>query len=499
MTRSNKLIRPLAYLVALVMAVAAVLLFWPKDDKDDKYQVTAYFDKAIGLFPNSDVNILGVPVGKIQDVEPVGRRVKVTMEVSKEHKIPADAQAQIVPISVISDRFVEFFPAYTGGPILQDGAVLEEDQTQIPAELDDVFKQLKKLLDAIQPGGPGEPGALGELIVELDETFSGHEDDLQGALTEGAQLTRTLAGTKEDLQGILANLDSLFGKLATRSGEFSTLNKNLITVLTAISESRDDLEGTLVNLGDLSAEVTDLARDQGRILEDDLRRLARIVGVALKNGGSVRQSLRWLPVLGWGIENAYHVKDADGKRVDGVDVRDNATSKIECEILDDIPDILDPIKDILEEICEEETGEPGDGGGPALPEPPAEALLPQIPDVDLKIDCDKGVKRVKQQLRRIEELGLPDNVKEELLDPLRKRLKKLAKECKKLAEKIEDPDDLLDDVLEKAPDVGDLPGDVGDTVDGLSGSASGDGVVTAPSDEVEERGWLDNFFGFLGL
>ena len=226
-------------------------LFWPDDGKDDSYTVTAYFEKGIGLFPNSDVNILGVPVGKIKTVEPVGHTVKVTMEVSSDYKIPADATAQIVPISLISDRYVEFAPAYTEGPVLQDGAVIPQERTVIPAELDDVFKQLKKLLDAIQPGGPGEPGALGELIVELDKTFRGKEDDLQGALTEGAQVTRTLASTSDDLQGVLANLDSLFGTLSTRSGEFDTLNKNLITVLTAITESRDDLEGTLVNIGDL--------------------------------------------------------------------------------------------------------------------------------------------------------------------------------------------------------------------------------------------------------
>ena len=104
--KPNKMIRPLAYLTALVMIAASVMLFWPEDKKDDTYQVTAYFEKAIGLFPNSDVNILGVPVGKVQEVEPEGKRVKVTMEVSKEYKVPADAQAQIVPISVISDRFV---------------------------------------------------------------------------------------------------------------------------------------------------------------------------------------------------------------------------------------------------------------------------------------------------------------------------------------------------------------------------------------------------------
>lgn len=491
--RNSKLFKPIAYLIVLVMIGASYLLFWPDDDKkDDTYQVTAYFDKAIGLFPRSDVNVLGVPVGTIQEVEPMGKSVKVTMELSKEYKIPADATAQIVPISLISDRYIEFSPPYTEGPALADGAEIPVERTVIPAELDDVFKQLKKLLDAIQPGRPGEPGALGELIVELDETLSGREDDLQGALTEGAELTDTLAGTKEDLQGLLANLDGLFGKLATRSGDFDTLNKNLILVLTAISESRDDLEGTLVNVGELSAEVTDVVKDEGDLLEQDLRRVARVLRVVLKNEGSVRQSLSWLPILGYTLEKAYNPVSR------AVDVRDNANAKIECEIIPDLPDILDPIKEILEEICKTETGEPGEGGEePPIPIPTPGAIEPTVPDQpDLQIDCSEGVKRVKRQLRRIERLGLPADVKDELLQPLRKQLKQLSKECKKIAEKIDESGGLVDDVLDELPDIP----DANDTTDDLTGSASGTtSAPTSDSDEDENGNWFSDIMGFVGL
>jgi phospholipid/cholesterol/gamma-HCH transport system substrate-binding protein len=490
----RNLIRPLAYLTALVMIVAAVAIFWPEDEKDDKYQVTAYFEKAIGLFENSDVNVLGVPVGKVLEVDPSGHRVKVTMELQKKYKVPADATAQIVPISVISDRFVEFAPAYTGGPVMPDGAVLDVDKTVIPAELDDVFKQLKKLLDAIQPGGPGEPGALGELIVELDQAFSGREDDLQGALTEGARLTDTLASTKEDLQGLLGNLDTLFSKLATRSSEFGTLNENLIIVLTAINESRDDLEGTLENLADLTEEVTDLVRDDGKILEDDLRRAVVVLKTVLKNEQSVRKSLDWLPIVGFGLRNAY-----DPSEVDAVNVRDNLTGKIKCSILDDLPDLLDPIKEILEEICKEETGEPQSSG----PSDPVTATTPQVPIEVSELSCDKGVKRVKKQLKRIDRLGLPDDVKRELLEPLGKRLKKLAKKCDELVDKVEDPDEFLDDLLDdlgNLPDVGDLP-NVQDTLDDtLTGNAAADQFVpTEDAEEEDDRSWVDGVLGFLGL
>ena len=54
-------------------------------------------------------------------------------------------------------------------------------------------KQLKKLLDAIEPGKEGEPGALGDLIVQLNRTLRNRERDLQGTLITGAELTGTLS------------------------------------------------------------------------------------------------------------------------------------------------------------------------------------------------------------------------------------------------------------------------------------------------------------------
>src|SRR5688500_17323176 len=199
----SRYIKPLAVAVVVLLVLGGAALAFVRSG-DETYTVTAYFTKAIGLFENSDVNILGVPVGKVTNVQPDGTRVKVVMEIPTEHKVPTDAFAQIVPISVISDRYVQLHPVYeSGDDYLRDGAVLDVDQTQIPAELDDVFRQLKKLLEAIEPGKKGEPGVLGELIVQLNETLKGREQDLKGTLINASALTGTLADANDDLSELL--------------------------------------------------------------------------------------------------------------------------------------------------------------------------------------------------------------------------------------------------------------------------------------------------------
>lgn len=485
MNDMSRFIKPLSIAVITLLVLGGGYLGYDTiKGEDDTYQVTAYFEKAIGLFPNSDVDILGVPVGKVDSVEPIGSQVKVVMSVDKEHKVPADAIAQIVPISVISDRYVQLAPVYEGGAALEDGAEIPVENTYIPSELDDVFKQLKKLLDAIEPGEEGEPGALGDLIVQLDKTLQDREQDLKGTLITGSQLTSTLADAQEDISGLLTNLNGLFNQLATRANKFGSLNRNMALVMAALAESRDDLEGTLVNLGDLTNEVGSLVKQHGDRLGKDLGLAARIVTTVLENRASVEESLRWLPIVGEGAAKAYNPLYRD------IDVRDNANAKLECELLGPLPD--SPIKDALRDLCREETGEPKSG-------PKLSSSAPPSLDVLRKLDCDDGVRQVTRQLRRVEAVGLPDGVKKELLDPLRKQLRKLKKKCREMGEEIKDQGLLeeLEEGIGGLPDLNEPP----EGIDDLTGNA---GIRPVPSTEgpsIWSRfgSWLGGFVSYLGV
>ena len=62
------------------------------------------------------MRILGVAVGKVTEVTPKGDKVEVEFEFDGKYKVPADAKAAVVAPSLVSDRYVQLLPAYTGGP-----------------------------------------------------------------------------------------------------------------------------------------------------------------------------------------------------------------------------------------------------------------------------------------------------------------------------------------------------------------------------------------------
>jgi virulence factor Mce-like protein len=508
----SKLVKFLTSLItALCVLGVGVVLYIQVAGDDDTYEVTAYFEKAIGLFENSDVTILGVPVGKISKVEPQGDVVRVEMTIDSQYKIPADTHAEIVPISVISDRYIEF-DVYQGGPTLKDGAELTVADTEIPAELDDVFLQLKKLLDALKPDGEGRLGSLGELIVALNQALEGREQDLKGTLVQGAQLTQTLSRARGDISGLLINLDALFKKLAPRAGSIATLNKNFATVMRFLVESRSDIEGTLAGLGDITTELGDLVKDDGAQLASLLRRAAKITPVVLRNQESMEMSLAWLGVVGEGLGNAYH-----GGEFKSTDVRSNRVTAGNCEDLDDLPidpsDFPPPLDDLIQDlidqlenqICPAAPSGPQPQTGPDLSTPPTTPPQPEDVLPDLKVDCDKGVKKVKRQIRRIEEIGIPEDVREGITGPLRDNLEELAKKCRELGDILEDPDaldELLDDLPDELKELLQPPPDgidSSDPLDGLGGSAAGTAPVAPTDTDEEDDSWFEGVMNFLGV
>src|SRR3546814_18415231 len=87
--------RLLAALAALLVIAAAAFAInrWVLDE--DRTEVVALFDSTVGLYPGSDVQVLGVPVGTVTKVEPKDDHVRVTMELDPGQQVAADTGAEI--------------------------------------------------------------------------------------------------------------------------------------------------------------------------------------------------------------------------------------------------------------------------------------------------------------------------------------------------------------------------------------------------------------------
>ncbi len=305
-----------AVLAVIVLAAAGVVVL--SRGGEDTYEVTAFFSRAIGLFKRSTVRVLGVEVGRITEVAPEGDRVRVGLRIREGVKIPADATAIIVPISLISDRYVQLTPVWRSGPTLRDGDEIPLDRSVAPAELDDLLATLKSLLEAIEPGTPTEPGALGRFVQNAERALDGQGQALGTTIDAVATLLDALGTNASSVDSLIVNLDRLVGELSTHDTTLQQTNRGLAAVFGTLGQEEGALESGTANLAALVSELGRLIREHRADLEDDLATLADTSTVLERQKLRLLENILWLPVLSKGARNAF---DTENKRIR---VRDEA-------------------------------------------------------------------------------------------------------------------------------------------------------------------------------
>src|SRR5699024_25128 len=168
----------------LVVVVAVVAVVYVGVTRFGRTTVTATFPTAVGVAAGTDVRILGVTVGSVDEVTPMGDTVEVKLHVDRGVDIPADAKAVQVTPSVIPDRTVQLLPAYSGGPTMESGAHIPIERTATPVEVDKLYESVTDLTEALGPEGANADGAL-------DRFVSSSADNLAG---NGAALDRRTLG-----------------------------------------------------------------------------------------------------------------------------------------------------------------------------------------------------------------------------------------------------------------------------------------------------------------
>lgn len=261
----------------------------------DTYRVTAEVPQAPNLFSGGRVMVRGIEVGRIADVEPSPQGVLLSLELRADVPVPADATLAVIPVTVISDRYVQLFPAYEGGPTLADGDHIEE--TSVPAELEEVLAQLKGLLEALEPQEGAARGSLSRLVRSLDEVFANRSEELSGALEGSADVLGNLARSSGDITGLIRNLDRLFAALANRSSQIGLVNQRFELVVEALLADQANLEGTIENLAFLADEAAGLVDTSGDHLGSSVTRLGRVLRAVLRHQEELASGMKWANVI----------------------------------------------------------------------------------------------------------------------------------------------------------------------------------------------------------
>jgi virulence factor Mce-like protein len=292
-------INPVVAVIALLAIVVALVLFLMPNG--GRKTVVADFPQTVSLYQGSDVRILGVPVGKVESVKPIGTKVRVTFSYDDKYKVPADAKAVVISPSIVGDRFIQLTPAYKGGPVLRDDAHLGTDRTGVPLELDQIFGSLNELNKALGPQGANKPdesgtGALTRLLDSTARNFGGQGVQFNETLRNFSKLSTTLANNKDELFGATAQVERFIDALAKNDDTVRRFNDSLQQGAGLLADDRQELAAALKNLSTAMVAVKGFVQENRDALHTNIKGLARLSDTLVKRRDSLDEILKDAPV-----------------------------------------------------------------------------------------------------------------------------------------------------------------------------------------------------------
>lgn len=279
--------------------------------RTEPIKVTAMFDSTVGLYPGSDVQVLGVPVGTVTKVSAEGESVRVTMELDPDQPVAATTKAVIIAPTMVSDRFVQMTEPWvkgSGDGKLSSGTVIDLDDTAVPVEIDDLYAGLKDMADALGPKGANKNGALARLIKVGANNLDGQGQKLNTMISEFGKASATLSNVDESFFSMLANLDKLNTMLVDNDGAVAEVSDQFADVAGFLADDREDMGKMAKNLAGAMAVLDDFIRKNRADLETSVEQLVPTSKALKENQKSLDEMIKLAPLLLHNLEDAY---DAD--------------------------------------------------------------------------------------------------------------------------------------------------------------------------------------------
>jgi phospholipid/cholesterol/gamma-HCH transport system substrate-binding protein len=274
------------------------------------------------MHPHADVKLRGAVVGEVRDIsaDGSGARLRLALQPSAVHRLPANVTAQMLPTTLFGERYVALIPPPDPTPQrLTGGSVIDQDRTANAIELEQVLDNVLPLLTAVQPEKlsatltavaqalQGRGTELGQTFVSLDaylaklnprlpalnhdiselvrvsQVYAQAAPDIVQALTDFTTTSRTIVDQR-------ANLGRLFDSLTASSQDLTTfLRRNSGNIIRLSADSRPTLE----KLGRYSPEFPCTLR----MLSDFVPAMDRALGKGTDRPG-LRVTVKVVPSRG---------------------------------------------------------------------------------------------------------------------------------------------------------------------------------------------------------
>lgn len=271
-------------------------------------EITTFLPDSAGLFVGNDVGVLGVPVGKIESIEPVGDRVKVVLTVDGDVDVPADAGAIVTARSVATDRYLELAPVYSDGEKMADGDEIPLERTRTPIDFDTVLATLSQFSKDI--GGNKETARAVERFLKVGaETFEGNGRKINSSIVALGDAVEAVSGQKDNIIGTLGSVDVLTRTLAANEKTIREFTATVATATKLLADERGNLRRALTTMSTSITVVAAFADKHRNQITGSVNKLTDVIEDLLGNQANLKKMIEVMPLA---LQNVLSAEGPDG-------------------------------------------------------------------------------------------------------------------------------------------------------------------------------------------
>lgn len=269
------------------------------------YDVSVNLPDSGGIFPNAEVTLRGVQIGRVASLHLTPDGVRADLRIRRGTRIPTDTAVVVGNLSAVGEQYVELQPARDAGPYLPSGGALPVSAAITPPQVTELLVDLDRLARSIGRD------RLRTAIHELGNAFDGSAQDLATTLRQARSLTDDLATAQPRLDRLLVDGGTVLRTQSDLDARLQQLSVGLDTVTRTLAAEDPTLRAILDRAPGTLDSVRDvLAHNQASVgvLLGNLLTVSEIVADPIRLR-ALNTELVLLPRV---VQGTFNIQPGDG-------------------------------------------------------------------------------------------------------------------------------------------------------------------------------------------
>ena len=243
----------------------------------------AEFADASGIHSGNMVQVGGIRVGRVEEVELQKDKVVVSFEVDNGVEFGTESRASIEVLNMLGEKYLELTPEGSGQ--LAEDEVIPVSRTESAYDIVGVFGDLTTTTERI------DTGQLQEALNVISDTVNESGPAIHSSFEGISRLSRTVASRDEQIQSLLSSSRTVSELLSARSEDIVDLMKSGDLVFKELRQRKESIHQLLVNARILARELRGVAEDNQRQIGPALQEVDDLLDLLITKEKQLKATL----------------------------------------------------------------------------------------------------------------------------------------------------------------------------------------------------------------